>query len=172
VRPAIAMAAARATGVVALDPAMRGALSALADRTGRRVVDVDGLRTAIAWQEGYGPNLDEGVLTVYALPQTTLLALGLALSLCIEPHRRLPGRDSTINDFDAAVERLARRTARERPSGGTGTFIKGALVMLHEVGLVRVDGKTLSLGPALGTWGDTDWNAAQILASRLREDAP
>jgi hypothetical protein len=163
------MAAARVAGSVALGPAERGALTSVAQRTGRQVVDIGGHETAVAWQEGYGPNLDEGALEVYALPQTTLVALGLALGLCVEPHRRLPGREASIADFDEAVERLLdQRSTRERTAGGTGSFIKGALVLLHEVGLLRVDEHTVALGPALAEWGDADWNAAHTLADRLR----
>lgn len=171
-RPAVAVAAARAAGAVNLEPAQRGALTSLADRTGRRVVDLGGHATAVAWQEGYGPNLDEGAVSVYKLPQTSLVALGLALGLCIEPHRRLPGREALVADFDAAVEQLLdQRSSRERGSGGTGAFIKGALTFLHEVGLLRVDEHTLGLGPALAEWGEADWAAAQALAARMREGA-
>jgi hypothetical protein len=173
VRPAVAIAAARATGSVDLSPAERSSLMSIAERTGRQVVDIGGHATAMAWQEGYGPNLDEGALATYALSQTTLVALGLALGLCIEPHRRLPGRVAAIADFDAAVERLLdQRSTRERTSGGTGSFIKGALVLLHEVGLLRVDEDTLALGPALAEWGDANWNTAHMLAARLREATP
>jgi hypothetical protein len=170
VRPAVAIAAARATGSVALDRAQRGALTSLADRTGRRVVDIGGHETAVVWQEGYGPNLDEGAISAYALPQTSLVALGLALGLCVEPHRRLPGREATIAEFDAAAEQLLdQRSTRERGAGGTGSFVKGALVLLGETGLLHVDEHTLALGPALAEWGDADWNAAHVLAARLRE---
>lgn len=169
-RPAAAMAAARASGAVALDPAGRGALTSLADRTGRQVVDIGGHEIAVVWQEGYGPNLDEAAISVYALPQTSLVALGLALGLCVEQHRRLPGRQASIAEFDAAVEQLLdQRSTRERSSGGTGSFVKGALVPLHETGLLRVDEHTLGLGPALAAWSDADWSAAHALAARLRE---
>ncbi|MET0602010.1 MAG: hypothetical protein ABW167_08490 [Baekduia sp.] len=170
-RPAVAIAAARAAGSVDLGPAERGALTGVAERIGRQVVSIGGRATAVSWQEGYGPNLDEGALAIYALPQTTLVALGLALGLCVEPHRRLPGQVVSIADFDAAVERLLdQRSSRERSSGGgTGSFIKGALVLLHEIGLLRVDEQSLTLGPALAEWGEADWNAAHTLAARLRE---
>lgn len=171
-RPAVAMAATRAAGAVDLRPPDRGALASLAERTGRRVVAIDAHQTAVAWQEGYGPNLDEGAISVYALPQTSLVALGLALGLCVERHRRLPGREAPIADFDAAVEGLLdQRSTRERGTGGTGSFIKGALVLLHETGLLRVDERAIALGPALAGWGDADWTAAQTLAARLREGA-
>jgi hypothetical protein len=164
------MAAARAVGSVALSPADRGALATVAERSGRQVIDIGGHETAVAWQEGYGPNLDEGALVVYTLPQTTLVALGLVLGLCVEPHRRLPGRAASMTDFEDAVERLLdQRSTRERRPGGTRSFIKGALVLLHGVGLLRVDEHTVMLGPALAEWGDADWNAAYTLVARLGE---
>lgn len=172
-RPAVAMAAARAAGSVHLDPTDRGALIAVAERTGRRVVDIDGRASAVAWQEGYGPNLDEGALSVYTLPRTSLVAFGLALGLCVEEHRRLPGGKASIAEFDAAVEQLVtQRSARDRGSGGTGSFIKGALILLHETGLLRVDEHTIALGPALAEWGDSNWNTAQMVAARLQAGAP
>ena len=169
-RPPVAMAAARAAGSVSLDPGERAALAAAAERTGRRVVDIGGHETAVAWQDGYGPNLDDGAISVYTLPQTSLVAFGLALGLCIQSHRRLPGRQAPISEFDAAVEHLLdQRSTRERGSGGTGSFIKGALVLLHETGLLRIDEHTLALGPALAEWRDADWNAAHALAARMWE---
>lgn len=171
--PAAAIAAARATGSVALEPAESAALAAACERIGRRAVGLGGHAVAVAWQDGYGPDRDDPAVKIATLPPTTLIALGLALAVCMQPHRRLPGRAAAAAEFDAALDRLlADRASADRAPGGTAAFVKGALVALHEIGLLDVEEDTIMLGPALAAWSDADWSTAHALAERLTTEHP
>ena len=58
-RPAVAMAAVRATGAVHLTGEDRGGLEQAAWSVFRRVHDLAGNQLVVGWEEGYGPALDE-----------------------------------------------------------------------------------------------------------------
>lgn len=159
-RAATAIAAARATGAVALDSEQLNVLQATCVRVGRCAVPVHERSIAVVYSEGYGANLEDSAIGVYELPQTRLVALGLCLTLCHDPqHGQTFGRKATLADFDAALARLRLDRGRTASTETSirNAHVKGALFELHEMGYIRLEADTIELGPALAGWSNGDW---------------
>jgi hypothetical protein len=153
-----ALAAVRAGHQGPYDASTRMAVETAARRTGRRTVELGDGRLAVGWADGLGPNLDDEALVVGELSPTRLVALGVCLGLCWSPEGPpLPGRPVSLAAFEAELDRL----------GITAVHVKGSLPELHEMQLIAFDGHELSLGPALGAWGEADWAALRALRSAL-----
>lgn len=168
-RDATAIAAARAGGTVSLAPDQQASVKAICARIGRRTVALSPRQTAISYATGYGPNLEDDSIHVYELPQTRLVALAVCLGLCHDPAQPLPGRISTIEQFETVVAELVRerqRTERADPIQSV-RHVKGALFELHEMGFLRVHDDTIELGPALASWSETEWAQVGQLHEQL-----
>jgi hypothetical protein len=160
VRPEVALAAVRAGYRGPFETETLAAAHSAARRTGRRPVDLIGAQLAVGWADGYGPNLDDEALIVGELSPTRLVALGVCLGLCWDAAGPpLPGRTVAVEQFDAALDQL----------GVAHIHVKSALIDLHEMQLVRFDGRRLALGAALADWSDADWAQLRALRSGLPE---
>jgi hypothetical protein len=162
------IAAARATGSVVLGAEQLTLVQATCARVGRRAIPVGEAKVAVGYEEGYGPNLDDGAITVYELPPTRLVALALCLTLCHDGAHGPPfGHKATLAQFDAALTKLRldrdRTAIRETPL--VNAHVKGALFELDEMGYVRLQADTIEIGPALAGWSNADW----ALIDELRE---
>jgi hypothetical protein len=168
-KTATAIAAARASGTVVLDPEQQATLEAACARIGQRMVELADRKTAITYATGYGPNLEDGAIKVYELSQTRLVALAVCLALCHEPARPLPGRRSTVAQFEAAVAEVVRERQRSERGDSIQSIrhVKGALFELHEMGYLRLHEDTVELGPALAPWSETEWTEIGQLHEQL-----
>jgi hypothetical protein len=160
VRPEVALAAVRAGYRGPFEAGTLAAAHTAARHIGRRPVDLIGARLAVGWADGYGPNLDDEALVVGELSPTRLVALGVCLGLCWDADAPpLPGRTASVEQFDAALDQL----------GVAHIHVKGALIDLHEMQLVSIDGRRVVLGAALADWSDADWAQLRALRSGLPE---
>jgi hypothetical protein len=174
VRPATAIAAARACGSVAVDAGDVATVQAAAERTGRRVTVLGGHELAVDWAAGYEPDVDADAIEVYRLSQTRLVALGVCLALCWQPHRgALAGRAASLAEFEQLLVALTAKQRDRATAAGAGSHaqIKGALVDLHAMGFVELSGDGVTLGPALSQLTAGDWNEIEHAVSRLNEVA-
>jgi hypothetical protein len=160
---------------VTVDADELAALQAAAERTGRRFTVMSGREAVVNWAVGYEPNLGDGAVSVYELSKTRLVALGVALALCWQPHRgALDGREVAVADFEQLLMILAARRGDRSVSGvaGSNASIKGALLDLHEMGFLRTTDETISLGPAMAQLTAPDWATIEASITRLRDPAP
>lgn len=168
-KPAFALAVARACGSVAVEPEDKNAIRAHAEEIQRAVTQLRGCEFVFGWAAGYGPALDDETLAIYSLPPTRLVALGIVLALCYEPDRgdRL-GRAIPLTDFNGALARV--RSGGQHVASQLGqAHVRGGLVELHEMGLVTLRQDCIGLGSALAAWTPAEWAAVDAAHSQLVE---
>lgn len=153
---ATAIAAIRARGALAANEVLEAELEACSKRIGLEVVRV-GEEITVTHAAGYGPNLDDGSLVVYELPQTRLVALGVSIALCRDERAGFPTGRASVQEFDEAVSELVRRRRGGGDSQMSIRHLKAALFDLAEMGHLRVEDRVIRLGAALAGWSESDW---------------
>lgn len=150
---AVALARLRAHRTASMPSEARAAASRRAGRLGRRLVDVGGGQTVLAWDDGAVPEADD-TWSTHRLAPVAVRTLAVCLALCWpEPTQDpFPGGATTVEQVTAALVAHGVDTRHGRGA------LSGELAV---AGLVTVDGDTVRLGPAVASW-----SPGQILALR------
>jgi hypothetical protein len=160
---AFELAALRAARTRRVSGSARTAVEAIAEQTGRRVVDIDdgsGRAVSVGWTDGYEPNPQDGVLSVRRLTASPLITLAACLGLCWQDRTEPPYPGATVSQ-DAVLDVVAALGADRSHTLGS---------LRHDLrlaGLVELDRGMVSLGPAIAAWSPAQTDALRRFADVL-----
>ena len=160
---AFELAALRAVRTRHLSGSARSAVQAVAEQTGRRVVDIEdgsGRAVSVGWADGYEPNPQDGVLSVRRLTASPLITLAACLGLCWQDRTEPPYPGATVSQAEVLDVVAALGADRAHTLGALRHDLRLA-------GLVQLDRGEVSLGPTIAAWAPAQIDALRRFAELL-----